>query len=862
MASSFELLQDLSWWRLKAGLLSLIHHSRPWLTVFQAIIKAITIRTAELYNLPELKNSNTIFFHIPGKNFNARITEGTPVELEVIFTYMEKDHINLWRKTFIEYFQEEELSKRFLLRSTGDIETRTIHDLFKSYERLPQEGEICLEFLTPLAFSPPRKKERTILTQEQFIKLITERLKLLFAREIPYQSLEDDWRLLPYYWHYTELRHESLSQPGRIKYINGCTGKLYIKGRWKNLLPYLILTEELHMGTKITYGRGYFRLHLEPISFFNNFPDKRELLSIITETLSRTDTELPMEKNEEKLADDIYSELKEKRYNPSPHIAFKVDNSRVFEKLTFKDLIVHEYLLRLLEEPLNRTLEPTVLAYRKGISLKDGYELIQKAILEGYEYVAIFDLESFYPEIRHEILINMLKEILPEKDSPVLELLNTVLKTGYVLSNNHYKRTKGLSTGSPFSTLLANYYLHPLDRKLNEETILIRYADKFLLLSKTPESLKEALASAEALLEELNLRLDKKSLITCHYTEGFKFCGLIFDGANFQENTYRKPLYITEHDVFIGVNSDAIEIRKGNEVINSIPIHRISEIIVTCRASFSTAFLERVLKKDIPVTVQLGSGYSMTTIRPDSKEYYTLSAIHTRFYSELSEDEIRSIASLIVNSKVRSYTELFKKKYEKRNTDINSYLEEILEKLKKARNLNELRAYEALAAKRCFKELNCLINNRAFTFTERKRKTTDRINSLLNFGYYLLFSKLNATVRATGLNPYLGFLHEPANRYESLVADLQELFRARIDNFIIKLINLGVFTEKDFEETARGFRLNGDAKKKFIHHFESEMDRKYAHDLYTLEETIYEQVLQIKRWILEEDELFFYMVMP
>lgn len=862
MASTLELLQDLRWWRLRAKLLSLTHHSRSWLTVFQAIIKAVTTKTAELYELNELKNSNTIFFHIPDKSFNSKITEGTSFDLEILFTFLEEDHISLWRKIFIEYFKEEELSKRFILKATEDIEKRSLAELYKRYERLPEEGEICLEFLTPLAFTPLNKKERTCLTKEQFIKLLTERFRLLFGIEISYTGSEDLWTLLPYYWHYTEIRHESLSQPGRVKYINGCTGKLYIKGKWKDLLPYLILAEELHIGTKLTYARGYYRLHLEPVSFFNNFPDKRELISIIVETLQKTDTELSKETDEDRLADEIWSELKEKKYIPSAAIAFRAENNRVFEKLAFKDLIVHEYLLRLLEEPLNRSLEQTVLAYRKGISLKDGYELIQKAILDGYEYIAIFDLESFYPKIRHDIVIEMLREVLPEKDSLLLDLLNTVLKTGYILLNNYYERTNGLSTGSPLSSLLANLYLASLDRELNKDNIFLRYADKFLLLSKTPESLKEATERAQEILQSLNLNLDKKSLITRHYTEGFKFCGLIFDGRDFKENTYKKPLYITEPNVFIGVNSDAIEIRKANGIINSIPLHRISEIIVITRASLSTAMLERALRNDIPVTIQMGSGYNMTTIKPDSKEYYNLSSIHSRLYSELKEDDILSIATLIVTSKLRSYMELFNKRYEKKNTDVSSYLEKTIERLKNARNLNELRAYEALAAKRSFRELNNFIKNQSFIFTVRKRKETDRINSLLNFGYYLLFSKINATVRAIGLNPYLGFLHEPANRYESLVADLQELFRARIDNFIIKLINLGIFTEKDFEETTRGFRLNSQGSKKFIHHFEAEMDRKYTHDLYSLEETIYEQVLQIKKWVLEEDELFFYMVMP
>jgi hypothetical protein len=71
----------------------------------------------------------------------------------------------------------------------------------------------------------------------------------------------------------------------------------------------------------------------------------------------------------------------------------------------------------------------------------------------------------------------------------------------------------------------------------------------------------------------------------------------------------------------------------------------------------------------------------------------------------------------------------------------------------------------------------------------------------------LLFSRINATVRTVGLNPYLGFLHSPQDNYESLVCDIEELFRARIDRFIIRLTNLKVVKRDDFVEAERGLYL-------------------------------------------------------
>jgi len=74
-------------------------------------------------------------------------------------------------------------------------------------------------------------------------------------------SKEDNFSLLPYYWKYTKIRHLSHSQPGYIQYLNGYVENLYLKGRFKDFLPFLILGSELYTGRKISNSQGYFILH-------------------------------------------------------------------------------------------------------------------------------------------------------------------------------------------------------------------------------------------------------------------------------------------------------------------------------------------------------------------------------------------------------------------------------------------------------------------------------------------------------------------------------------------------------------------------------------------------------------------------
>lgn len=182
----------------------------------------------------------------------------------------------------------------------------------------------------------------------------------------------------------------------------------------------------------------------------------------------------------------------------------------------------------------------------------------------------------------------------------------------------------------------------------------------------------------------------------------------------------------------------------------------------------------------------------------------------------------------------------------------------MIQRINQAGDVHQVRGYEGSAAKKIYQKLNTFIDDDKFHIRTRNRKNPDRINSMLNFGYYLLFSRINATVRCVGLNPYPGFLHSHENNYESLVCDIQELFRARIDRFVIRMVNLKVITRESFSETERGFYLKRDAVKKYLDQFEAEMERKNSKNTLSLKEGIYVQINVLKKYVLEDKPLTFY----
>jgi len=148
-------------------------------------------------------------------------------------------------------------------------------------------------------------------------------------------------------------------------------------------------------------------------------------------------------------------------------------------------------------------------------------------------------------------------------------------------------------------------------------------------------------------------------------------------------------------------------------------------------------------------------------------------------------------------------------------------------------HLDRLRGYEGTAASRYFLALGQLIKHPDLTLTKRTRRPpTDPVNSLLSFGYTLLFNNLLSLLRVEGLNPYLGNLHRSDRPEAQLAFDLMEEFRSPIvDTLVLQLINQNVFSLEDFTppNEAGGVYLGEQSRQRFLQGFEKRIMSAVQH---------------------------------
>lgn len=100
-----------------------------------------------------------------------------------------------------------------------------------------------------------------------------------------------------------------------------------------------------------------------------------------------------------------------------------------------------------------------------------------------------------------------------------------------------------------------------------------------------------------------------------------------------------------------------------------------------------------------------------------------------------------------------------------------------------------IRGLEGVAGRIFYPTLGKLLIPR-YQFTSRSRQPAqDAFNAFLNYGFGLLYSKIERALVLAGINPYVGFLHRDGYQFKSMVYDFIEPFRTDMVNLVFRLFS-------------------------------------------------------------------------
>jgi RNA-directed DNA polymerase len=193
---------------------------------------------------------------------------------------------------------------------------------------------------------------------------------------------------------------------------------------------------------------------------------------------------------------------------------------------TVIDRVIQQAIAQILQPIYEPLFADQSYGYRTGRSCQHAMKKVKEYVDQGYVQVAEIDLSKYFDTINHELLINLLREQI--KDKQVIDLIKRYLKSGFMLNGVIGKSGKGSPQGGPLSPLLANIYLNQYDQEMKRRgVIFVRYADDIVVLAKSKRAARRLLESSKKFLEnKLKLKVNEdKSRAISIYSLKFKFLG-------------------------------------------------------------------------------------------------------------------------------------------------------------------------------------------------------------------------------------------------------------------------------------------------------------------------------------------------
>jgi len=217
----------------------------------------------------------------------------------------------------------------------------------------------------------------------------------------------------------------------------------------------------------------------------------------------------------DRFLEEIAEALKAQRYRPQAARRVYIpkpgrpDERRPLGIPGVKDRVVQQATKIVLEPIFEADFRDCSFGFRPRRSAHQALQRIRAAVKEGARWVVDADVQSFFDEIDHDVLLRLVERRVI--DHQILKLLRDWLRAGVMEEGQLRSTIAGTPQGGVISPLLANIVLHELDRvwesRCGHLGVLVRYADDLVILCRTEAKARESLRRLTLVMEHLHLRL-------------------------------------------------------------------------------------------------------------------------------------------------------------------------------------------------------------------------------------------------------------------------------------------------------------------------------------------------------------------
>ena len=311
----------------------------------------------------------------------------------------------------------------------------------------------------------------------------------------------------------------------------------------------------------------------------------------------------------------------------------------------------------------------------------------------------------------------------------------------------------------------------------------------------------------------------------------------------------KRALYLNTQGFRVGCHDAVIKVKEKDRVVEEVRAMDVSHVAVFGNIQVSTQAIQRLCDEDIPVTWFSMGGWFYGMTRGHSLKNVLLRIEQFRHAADPAS--CLRLAKQFVRGKIHNHRVLFMRNHVEPLERTKLRLGQAREDVLATRSQEELLGVEGAAAAVYFQQFGGMVqvepdddvlegvaNGVApkfrFDFTTRNRRPpTDPVNAMLSLAYSLLAKECTLAAYAVGLDPYVGFYHQPRHGRPALALDIMEEFRPLIaESVVLTAINNRFVSNSDFVTAGRAVNLNAAGRKQFFQCFEQRMNSTITHPVF------------------------------
>ena len=237
------------------------------------------------------------------------------------------------------------------------------------------------------------------------------------------------------------------------------------------------------------------------------------------------DVEMHLRELQRKLMEDRYEPLPVRRvYIPK---ASDPTQRRPLGVPTVNDRVCQQAVYQVLSPLFDPGFSDRSYGFRVGRKAHDAIATAIQDGKDGFRHVVDADIASFFDRLDHVVVMSHVCAKIA--DGRVIRLLKSFLTAGICESGVISVPVEGTPQGGVISPLIANIVLDAFDKAIEAKGWRhVRYADDFVILTRTAEEAATALAFAKEVLGELKLSLHETKTRLTDFGAGFEFLGFRF----------------------------------------------------------------------------------------------------------------------------------------------------------------------------------------------------------------------------------------------------------------------------------------------------------------------------------------------